>query len=170
VCTKSGCTYIFFKKNIFWKQIRMSLVLEYNWHETAVHVFTKHKLILLAWENSLKYSAWQLSFALSYKWCYIEKILKTWQYPTMDGQRTRFFSPNVNKPLQTVTLDIPIQFEVLEYIRNFCSCSGYVFVTRSLVFERREHNTGTCTRGSRTHTTSLGSVNREQDGGWRNIE
>jgi hypothetical protein len=34
--------------------------------------------------NSSKYSAWQLSFALSYNWCYNEKILKPWWYPTMD--------------------------------------------------------------------------------------
>jgi hypothetical protein len=77
-----------FKKNIL-KQIRMSLVLEYNWHKTAV--FTKHKHIILTWENSLKCCAWQLSFALSYKWCYIEKILKTWQYPTMDDSARDFF-------------------------------------------------------------------------------
>jgi hypothetical protein len=48
------------KKMIFWKQIRMSLVLVYNWHETAV--FTKYKHIILKWINSLKYNAWQLSF------------------------------------------------------------------------------------------------------------
>jgi hypothetical protein len=79
---KFHCTS--FSKKIFWKQIRMSLVhvLEYNWHETAV--FTKHKHRILTWENSLKYSAWHLSFALWYKWCYNEKRLKSWWYPTMD--------------------------------------------------------------------------------------
>jgi hypothetical protein len=45
---------------IFWKQIRKSLVLQYNWHEIAV--FTKYKHIILTWINSLKYSSWQLSF------------------------------------------------------------------------------------------------------------
>jgi hypothetical protein len=53
--TKIGCKYF-----ISWKHIRMRLVLEYNWHETAV--FTIQKRIILTWENSLKYSAWQLSF------------------------------------------------------------------------------------------------------------
>jgi uncharacterized membrane protein YGL010W len=56
MCIKSGCTCIL----LFWKQIRMSLVLEYNWHESAV--FTKYKHIILTWINSLKYSTWQLSF------------------------------------------------------------------------------------------------------------
>jgi hypothetical protein len=60
----------------------MNSLIEYNWHETAI--FTKHKHVILTWENSLKYSAWQLSFAFSCKWCCIEKIWKTWWYPTMD--------------------------------------------------------------------------------------
>ena len=40
-----------------------------------------------------------------------------------DGrQRTRFLSPNVNKPLQTVTLDILIQFgELVCLIRESVS-------------------------------------------------
>jgi hypothetical protein len=81
MCVLNHGTHSSFSKKIFWKQIRMSLLLEYNWNEPAV--FTKHKHIILTWENSLKYRAWQLSFALSYKWCYNEKILKPW-YSTMD--------------------------------------------------------------------------------------
>jgi hypothetical protein len=50
MCTKIGCKYFYFGN------IRMRLVLEYNWHETAV--FTIQKRIILTWENSLKYSAW----------------------------------------------------------------------------------------------------------------
>jgi hypothetical protein len=30
-----------FSKHIFWKHIRMRLVLEYNWHETAVFTIQK---------------------------------------------------------------------------------------------------------------------------------
>jgi hypothetical protein len=60
----------YFSQKIFWMQIRMNLLFEYNRHETAI--FTKHKHIILTWENSLKYSAWQLSFAFSCKWCYTE--------------------------------------------------------------------------------------------------
>jgi hypothetical protein len=72
----------------------MSLVLGYNWHETAV--FTKHNHILLTGENSLKYSAWQLSFAFSCKWCW-ENIKNVTDWVPYNGrQRTRFFSPNVN--------------------------------------------------------------------------
>jgi hypothetical protein len=48
-----------------------------------------------------------------------------------------------------------IRNSVLERIRNLCSCSEYVFLTRSLVFERREHNTGTCTRINNTHHLSM---------------
>jgi hypothetical protein len=45
----------------------------------------------------LKYSAWQLSFVLSYKWCYNEKILYPWWYPTMDNSARDFFrSINTN--------------------------------------------------------------------------
>jgi hypothetical protein len=90
-----------------WKQIRMSLVFEYDWQEIAV--FTKHKHIILTWENSLKYSAWQLSFALS---CISDAILK--KYQKRDGTlqwRTGheiFFAKRYQ--LQTVTLDILIQF------------------------------------------------------------
>jgi hypothetical protein len=45
ICALNHGTHTSFSKLIFWKQIRMSLVLEYNWHETAV--FTKHKHIIL---------------------------------------------------------------------------------------------------------------------------
>jgi hypothetical protein len=80
---------LIFHKKIFWKQIRGNSLFEYNWHETAI--FTKHKHVILTWENSLKYSAWQLSFAFSYKCCYIEKIWKTWWYPTMDDSHVLYF-------------------------------------------------------------------------------
>ena len=60
ICALNQGAHTSFSKMIFWKQIRMSLVLEYNWHEAAV--FTKYKHIILTWINSLKYSAWQLSF------------------------------------------------------------------------------------------------------------
>jgi hypothetical protein len=57
------------------------------------------------------------------------------------------------------------QWVAHECIWNFCSCSEYMFVTVSLVSERRER-----VRGSRTHTIKLGSVNQEQDGGCRKTE
>jgi hypothetical protein len=57
ICALNQGAHTSFTKMIFWKQIRMSLVIEYNWHETAV--FTKYKHIILTWINSLKYSAWQ---------------------------------------------------------------------------------------------------------------
>jgi hypothetical protein len=60
ICALNQGAHASFSKIIFWKQIRMSLVLVYNWHETAI--FTKYKHIILTWINSLKYSAWQLSF------------------------------------------------------------------------------------------------------------
>jgi hypothetical protein len=74
----------------------MNLLFEYNRHETAI--FTKHKHVILTWENSLKYSAWQLSFAFSCKWCYIEKIWKTWWYPKMDDSARNFVHRvNINR-------------------------------------------------------------------------
>jgi hypothetical protein len=91
LCTELGFKlkymYFFFKK-IFWKQIRIDLLLEYNWYEVAV--FTKQKHVILTWGNSLKYSAWLLSFPLSCKWCYNEEILKIWRYPTMDDSARDF--------------------------------------------------------------------------------
>jgi hypothetical protein len=39
--------------------------------------------------------------------------IKNVTVPYNGRQRARFFSPNVNKPLQNVTLDILIQFGVL---------------------------------------------------------
>jgi hypothetical protein len=60
ICALNQSAHTSFSKMIFWKQIRMSSVLVYNWHETAV--FTKYKHIIFAWINSLKYNAWQLSF------------------------------------------------------------------------------------------------------------
>jgi hypothetical protein len=39
-----------FSKKIFWKQITMNLVMVCYWNENAV--FTKHKHVILAWENS----------------------------------------------------------------------------------------------------------------------
>jgi hypothetical protein len=110
----------FSKKKIFWKQIRMNLLFEYIWNKTAV--FTKQKHVILKWENSLKYSAWQLSFALSYKWCYIEKILKIWRYPTVDDIARDFFVKYTCKHL--VTLDLHIQVGELV-------CSIRVSVSRS---------------------------------------
>jgi hypothetical protein len=60
ICVLNQGAHTSFSKIIFWKQIRMSLVLVHNWHETAV--FTKYKHIILTWINSLQCSAWQLSF------------------------------------------------------------------------------------------------------------
>jgi hypothetical protein len=95
MCVLNQGAHTSFSKKIFWKQIRMSLVLEYDWHEPAV--FTKHKHIILTWENSLKYSTLQLSFALPYEWCYNEKRLKLWWYPTMDKSARNFRSVNINR-------------------------------------------------------------------------
>jgi hypothetical protein len=60
ICALNQGAHTYLSKIIFWKQIRMSLVLVYNWHEAAV--FTKYKHIILTLINSLKYNAWQLSF------------------------------------------------------------------------------------------------------------
>jgi hypothetical protein len=60
ICALNQGAHTSLSKIIFCKQIRMSLVLVHNWHETAV--FTKYKHIILIWINSLKYDAWQLSF------------------------------------------------------------------------------------------------------------
>jgi hypothetical protein len=38
------------------------------------------------------YLAWQFSFALSYKWCYNEKRLKPWWYPTLDNSPQDFLA------------------------------------------------------------------------------
>jgi hypothetical protein len=107
---------LFYYQKLFGKQIRMYLLFEYYWYETAL--FTKHKHVILTCENGLKYSAWQLRFALFYKWYYIEKILKTWWYPTMDNSARDFF---FTKRRQAVTLDINIQLGEL-----VCSIRVYV--------------------------------------------
>jgi hypothetical protein len=114
VCTELGCRYLFCTK-IFWKQIRTILSFEYDWHETAI--FTKYRHVILTSENRLKYSAWQLSFAFSYEWCYIEKIWKAWWYPTMDDLAHGILSSNVNKPLHWIDI---------YNSENWCVRSGYL--------------------------------------------
>jgi hypothetical protein len=87
-----------FLKKYFGNKLEWIYYSSIIWHETAV--FTKHKHVILIRENSLKYSALQLGFALSYKWYYIKKILKMWWYPTMDNSARDFF----DKLQQTVTV------------------------------------------------------------------
>jgi hypothetical protein len=50
MCVLNQGAHIYFSKKNILEKIRMSLVLEYNWHETAKHM-------LLTLENSLKYIA-----------------------------------------------------------------------------------------------------------------
>jgi hypothetical protein len=121
------------QKKIFWKQIRMSLVLECIWHETAV--FTKHKPYYLL-ENtvwSVAHDDWVLL------WCYFKKIWKTCQYPRMNDRVRDFLSPNVGKSLQTVTLDIFIQFGVLvcSITVSVPSVQKKVIVCRNLQYHQK---------------------------------
>jgi hypothetical protein len=62
ICALNQGAHTSFSKILFWKHIKMSLVLEYNWHKTSV--FAKHKHKILTWVNKLKYSSWQLSFQI----------------------------------------------------------------------------------------------------------
>ena len=76
---------------IFHKKYFGSKLEWIHWHETAI--FTKHKHVTRTWENSLKYGPWQLSFAFSYKWCYIieknEKRDGTLQWTTVHEIRSQ---------------------------------------------------------------------------------
>jgi hypothetical protein len=96
----------------------MRLVLEYNWHETAV--FTIQKRIILTWENSLKYSAWQLSFQNVQNLSVKSKLHVEIYYPYSSRCTLHFWSTEYN------TASRGLQFECL---CRLLSSMGSVLVT-----------------------------------------